>query len=246
MSELLKTHAVVLKKLDYGDTSRIIHFFTEDFGKISGILKGARSPKSKLGLVADTFNYVQIVLYKKDTRDVQLVSEVDLLNHFQNIKDDFNRIKYASAIIELLLNLTMENEQHQKMFMGTVRALELLNSITENPKLVFAKFFLFFIKEIGYEFRTSNCSICGKNIDNNSPKYFSYETGIICDECKIDRPLNMELNKELFNSLQCLRFKNNEIIFEDKNVEKIIWMLEKFLKYNIHEFKGLKSLELIY
>ena len=103
-------------------------------------------------------------MYKKENREVQLVSEVDLINHFAGIKDDFNRIKYASAIIELLLNLTVENEHHHKMFSGTVRALELINSASENPKLVFVKYFLFFIKEIGYEFQTNNCSVCGKEL----------------------------------------------------------------------------------
>ena len=245
MSELLKTQAIVLKKLDYGDTSRIIQFFTDDFGKISAMLKGARSPKSKLGLIVDTFNYVQIVMYKKDTRDVQLVSEVDLLNHFVNIKEDYTRIKFASALIELLSNMTVENEHHHKMFTGSVKALELMNDNNLNPKLIFAKYFLFFIKEIGYEFQLSNCSICGNNIPPTNPVAFNYETGILCSDYRQERLTNLELSKELFNLLQCLRIKNNEFVVDENNLDKIITLLEKFLKTNIHEFKGLKSLELI-
>ena len=244
MSELLKTRAIVLRKLDYGDTSRIIQFFTEDFGKISAILKGARSPKSKTGSMVNTFNYVEIVMYKKETREVQLVSQVELLNHFPNIKEEYSRIKFASAVIELLLNLTVENEHHHKMFLGSIRALELLNSAGQNPKLVFAKYFLFFVKEIGYEFQVDNCSICGKKIEAVKPVSFNYETGILCSDCRQDRLSNMELNKELFNSLQCLRLKNNDTKYEERNLDKIILLIEKFLKYNVNEFKGLKSLEL--
>ena len=54
----------------------------------------------------------------------------------------------------------------------------------------------------------------------------------------------MELNKELFNLLQCLRNKNNDVKYDEKNLDKIILLIEKFLKYNLNEFKGLKSLEL--
>jgi len=244
MSEIIKTRAIVLSKLNYGDTSRIIHFFTEDFGKISTILKGARSPKSKIGLMVDTLNYVQIVIYKKETREVQLVTQVDLLNHFPNIKEDYTRIKYATAIIELLLNLTVENEHHHKMFIGSVRALELLNSIEQIPKLVFAKYFLFFVKEIGYEFQIEKCSVCGNKIEPANPISFNYESGILCSSCRQDRLINMELNKELFNLLVCLNAKKNDIKYEEKNLDKIILLIEKFLKYNINEFMGLKSLEL--
>ena len=76
-------------------------------------------------------------------------------------------------------------------------------------------------------------------------KNYNYETGIFCDNCKIDGQISLELTKELFNSLRCLSFKNREMYFEDNSLDKIVRMLEKFLKNNIREFKGLKSLELI-
>ena len=141
MSELVKTEAIVLRKIDYGDTSRIIHFFTQDFGKLSAIVKGVRSPKSKIGSMLDTFNYVQIVIYKKETRDIQFVKEVELLKYFGIITEDMTRIQYASAIIELLFNLTVENEDHRKLFVGSVRALELINDLSRDPKLIFVKYF---------------------------------------------------------------------------------------------------------
>ena len=49
MSSIIKTRAFVLSKLDYGDTSKIANFYTEEFGRIAGIVKGARSPRSKIG-----------------------------------------------------------------------------------------------------------------------------------------------------------------------------------------------------
>lgn len=244
MSELIKTKAIVLKKLDYGDTSRILHLFTEDFGKISAILKGARSPKSKIGLSADSFNFIQIVLYKKETRDIQLIKDLDLIKHFTHINEDIDRIKFASAIIELLNNLTVENEQHIKLFNGTVRILELMNEVNNSPILLFAKYFLFFVKEIGYEFQINNCSICHNKINPELKVFYSFESGLLCSYCREDRLVNGEISKELFFLLTCLTSKKNNIVNNEKELEKIISLIEKFLKYNVHEFKGLKSLEL--
>jgi len=114
MSEIIKTDAIVLRKINFGDTSRIAQFYSYDYGKISAIIKGARTPKSKIGRMVDTLNLVQLIFYKKETRDLQLVKDVDLIKHYSHIKDDYERMKYASAVIELLSNLTLENEHNKK------------------------------------------------------------------------------------------------------------------------------------
>ncbi len=244
MSELVKTRAIVLRKINYGDTSKIAQFYTEEFGKLSAIIKGARSPKSKIGMIIDTFNLLQIVLYRKETRDVQLVSDADLLQHFSNIKEDFERLKFASAVIELLLNLTIEHDHNLRLFNGSVRILELLNDKEKNPKFYFAKYFLFFIKEIGYEFPTTHCSICKKELTSSSHVSYNYENGILCDECRKERLIHFDFTEELFNLLKCLSTKINNINYKEDDLNTIIRLLEKFIKYHINEFQGIKSLEL--
>ena len=82
MSEIIKTEAIVLSKLDYRDTSKIANLFTEDFGKISVIIKGARSPKSKTGKIVDPLNHIRIVYYNKESRDLQLISDAESINYF--------------------------------------------------------------------------------------------------------------------------------------------------------------------
>ncbi|HSP87123.1 MAG TPA: DNA repair protein RecO, partial [Ignavibacteriaceae bacterium] len=68
MSEIIKTEAVVLSKMDYRDSSNILSLYTKDFGKLSVIHKGARSPKSKKGFIAEPLNHLHIIIYKKDSR----------------------------------------------------------------------------------------------------------------------------------------------------------------------------------
>ena len=86
MSDIVKTEAVVLSKINYGDTSSIVSLYTESDGKISAIVKGGRTQKSKLGKIIDPLNHLQIIIYKKNSRDVQLLTSADLVSHFVNIK----------------------------------------------------------------------------------------------------------------------------------------------------------------
>jgi DNA repair protein RecO (recombination protein O) len=245
MSEIIKTDAVVLNKLDYGDTSKIAHLFTRDFGKMSVIVKGARSPKSKIGMIVDTINVIQVIIYKKETRDIQLIGSADLIKHFPTIKEDFERIKYATAVIELLLQLTVELDPHPRLFDGTVRIFEIMNNAEKNPKYYFAKYFLFFIKEIGYQFPITHCSVCNKELDDTMQINYNYDSGILCGECGKDRMSHFRFTKELFNLLQCLSSKNNNVRYSDRELDTLIMLLEKFLKYNIDEFKGLRSLKVL-
>lgn len=244
MSELTKTKAIVLRKINYGDTSKIAQFYTENFGKISAIIKGARSSKSRIGMMIDTFNLVQIILYKKETREVQIISDVDLIQHYINIKEDLNKLKYASAIVELLINLTIENDPNNRLFNGTIRIFELLNKQNYDPQLLFVKYFLFFMKEIGYEINPQFCSVCKRKLNPTKKNSFNYESGILCDMCREERLVHFDFTKELLILLQCLNSKIFDIKYKKDDLETIIKLLEKFIKYHINEFKGLKSLEL--
>ena len=85
MSIIEKTEGIILRKSDYGDSSSIITIYTRDFGKVSAILKGAKSPKSKYGASGDILNRVELVFYKKEGRQVQTISQIDLVKHYQNI-----------------------------------------------------------------------------------------------------------------------------------------------------------------
>ena len=85
MSQINKSNAFVLSKLDYGDTSSIASLFTQDYGKLSAIIKGGRNPKSKISLIIDPLNQIEVVFYSKDTRDMQIISSTSLINHYSHI-----------------------------------------------------------------------------------------------------------------------------------------------------------------
>ncbi len=244
MSEIIKTRAIVLRKIDFGDTSKIAQFYTENFGKTSAIIKGAKSPKSKIGMMIDTMNLLQLVMYRKESREVQMVSDVDLIRHHRNIRDDFEKYKYASAVIELLGNLTHENDHNSRLFEGTVRILALLDESKNKVIYLFVKYFFFFLKEIGYEFQLWYCNVCHREMQSGQQASYNYETGLMCVDCRKDRLSNFDFNEELFNLLLCLNSKINDVRYKEENLIFIIKMLEKFLTYNVHEFKGLKSIKI--
>lgn len=244
MAEIITTKVVVLKKLDYGDTSKIATFFSEDAGKISAIIKGAKSPKSKAGAIIDPLNLLEITYYNKPTRDIQVVTQADLILHPAKITEDLDATKFASAAIELLDKMVYSNQSFPIIYKAIDRYLRLLNDRQTDPAFLFAKFFMFFLKEIGYEPQLENCIHCRKSKKIDEVNHFNFELGMVCDQCSKDHLTSITFTRELFKLLNCLSHKNNELKYSTENLNKTLFFLEKYLMYHVPEFTGLKSLKM--
>ncbi len=245
MSKIIKNEAIIIRKTKFSDSSLIVQLYTKENGKISALIKGARSSKSKIGTKIDLINHVEVVIYNKEDKDLQLVTQVNLINHFPHLRDNLEKIKYATAICELILKLIPDQESNERIFRGTIRILKLIEKGVESENFYFAQYLLFFIKEIGYELSFENCSECGNKITDNSDNAFSFANGIICKNCNQDKILTFQFSKELFNLFKCLTSRNNFITHNNKYIQNIIFILEKFLIYHNVDFKGIKSLNIL-
>ena len=215
MSKIIKTEAVVLSKLNYGDSSSIVTLFTKEYGKLSAMLKGGRNPKSKLSLIVDPINYLEVIFYNNPSRDLQILTSADIKAHFPKIKDDLDKLKYAHSVIELVKNLSVEHEVNKKLFSGIIRILELMAEGKENPAVSFGRFFLFFLKELGYEFQLKN-------------NYLE----------------NITMNPELFHYFNCLKKNESPGVVNPAIINGAVTFLENYLKYHVSDFKGLQSLKM--
>jgi len=243
MSEIIKTEAVVLSKMNYGDTSMIASLFTEDLGRISVIVKGARSPKSKYGRIVDLINHLSVVLYKKESREVQLLSGADTIDHYPEIKNDLNRLKYAYSVAELVKNLLAEHEVNKRIFKGIIRIFNRLNSSAEPSEITFGRFFIFFLKEIGYELQVESCAICRKK-DFKTDCFYNFDKGLICGECTKSVANIYTINLELLRYLHCLKYDESIGSFNNLISQRAIIFMENHLKYHVSDFKGISSIKI--
>jgi len=243
MSEIVKTEAIVLSKMNYGDTSSIASLFTEDLGKISVIVKGARSPKSKYGKIVDPLNHLSVVLYKKESREIQLLSQADIVEHYPNIKIDLSKLGYAYGVVELVKNLLADREVNKRIFKGIIRILSNMNSGDEKPEITFGRFFIFLLKETGYDIQIDSCALCGKD-KLNGGLFYNFEKGLICGECKKSVVDNYDINLELLRYLNCLKTNESAAAFSNLITRKAINFMESHLKYHMPDFKGISSLKI--
>ncbi len=244
MSDIIKTEAVVLSKLNYGDTSSIVTLYTESDGKLSAIIKGGRGPKSKSGKIIDPLNHLQVIFYKKNTRDVQILSDANLISHFVNIKEDLDATKYSFAIIELVKNLTVENEANVKLFKGLIKILNMINDKKEASAFLYGRFLLFFLSELGFELSIDKCAICSKDVVANNTLGFDFNTGFVCSDCFVSHSGLENVSAELYELIFCLKTNRLAEKFSVDLMDKFNLLLERYLKFHVSDFKGIQSFQI--
>ncbi len=239
---LQKTDAVVLSKLDYSETSKIASFYSREFGRISGIIKGGRSSNSKIGRLIDPLNVVEIVLIQKDSRELQSITNASLVSYHKSIHSDFDSIKYASAVVELVRRFTPEHDTNHRLYSGIKRILERMESAVENPAISFYRFLVFFFDSCGFGMQLENCVECGEEIVNEGG-LFDIARGVVCRNCAKKNELFRELTTELYLTLISL-IKGKNVADDQALLRELHYLLNEYAKHHLHNYNGLRSLEL--
>lgn len=125
--DIIRTEAVVLRSLDYGETSQIVTLLTREMGKIGVMAKGARRPKSSFGATLQPMAYTQVVFYYKPTRNLQTLSESSHVESFHRLRRALKTITTGLRIVELVDALTEKEDPQPDVFSLTVRSLRRLN-----------------------------------------------------------------------------------------------------------------------
>ncbi len=126
--DIIRTEAVVLRSLDYGETSQIVTLFTREKGKVSVIAKGARKTKSKFGSTLQPMAYPEVVFYYKPTRTLHVISESSHVQAFHNLQRSLEKITIGLRIVGLVRALMEEEDAQPAVFNLIARTLRLLDA----------------------------------------------------------------------------------------------------------------------
>ncbi|MCS7154778.1 MAG: DNA repair protein RecO [Bacteroidota bacterium] len=118
-----KTDALVLRALDYGETSRIVTLYSRRFGKLTLMAKGARRPGSRLAACLEPLAYIEAVFYYRAGRELQYLSDCAFIRPMPRWGEDVERAALGSFLLEWLDRLTPEGEPNPMLFNWALRAL---------------------------------------------------------------------------------------------------------------------------
>ncbi|MEX0600083.1 MAG: DNA repair protein RecO [Rhodothermales bacterium] len=147
---IVRTEAIVLRSIDYGETSEIVTVFTRDMGKLTVMAKGARRPKSRFGSTLQPMSYTEVVFYYKETRGIQTLTESSHVRAFHGISRSLEGLSYGLRIVELVYALMQEEERNPIVFDLVLEILEELNRTATRLESLFHFFQLRLATVLGF------------------------------------------------------------------------------------------------
>jgi DNA repair protein RecO (recombination protein O) len=181
-----RSEVVVIRAVDFSETSRIVTFLSPDRGKLACMAAGVRRPKSPLAGMLDTFNRLEVVYYWKDGRGVQKLGEATLLDGFGALKADLEKGAYAAFPLEFAYKTAQENEPSRAIYDTLLSGLEGMCAWTGPARVHAAWQVLQLLRVAGFD-PDLNGEIEGKRSVG-----FSFDAGVTEPGQRADRSLLVE------------------------------------------------------
>ena len=201
----IKTDAIVLRVVEFSETSCIVTLFTRTLGKISTIAKGARRKKSPFEAALDLIAICRIVFLHKSSQSLDILTEAKLQRRFRSSAKDLDRFYTGMYLIELLNLMTDDADPHEDLFdeavlaIGLIDAAEVVDSGGDNDgdnlkgpggagasiKHALMNFEIRLLDLLGHLPMLTNCVDCGRPKTTISRVQFGLNRGgIICQNCR--------------------------------------------------------------
>jgi DNA repair protein RecO (recombination protein O) len=179
----LRTWAIVIKTLDYGESDRIITFYTADFGKITGIAKGAKRSRRRFSNALELFTLSRMMFFDKRESGLVRIEGCDIDNTFPGIREDVRKVAYGCYLVELLDEMSAERQANPELFTMVKTFLSLLND-AEVETQILRIFEVRLLSLLGYRPELIKCLRCNGTLQHCRHVNFSVKQGgLLCERC---------------------------------------------------------------
>jgi DNA repair protein RecO (recombination protein O) len=182
---VVRTEALLLKSIPFGETSRICRLFTRDRGVVPVIAKGVRRPRSRFGAALEPFRRLRVAYYEKSSREIQTLSQVELIEDHPEIVTSLERLDAAGAWLRFLRAVLPDGAPAEELYLV---AIEALSSLDSTPVDLTRRWETYYraaaALRLGIAPRLDGCSACERSLPNGDSLWFSIESGgLLCESC---------------------------------------------------------------
>jgi len=178
----LKTEAVVLRGIKYGEADRILHLYTPDRGRVSAIAKGVRRAKSRFGGRLEPFFRLNLVLYQGKS-DLLTVTSAETIAGHPRLREHGAAIDSAARACDAVSRLFGDGEPHPGVYHLLCNEIALLDRAPEKATRANALAFrLKLLLAAGFAPHLASCATCGQ--PEHLVGFSGAAGGVVCGACE--------------------------------------------------------------
>jgi DNA repair protein RecO (recombination protein O) len=126
MGRAVKTEAVVLRSMRYGEADRILHLYTPARGRVGAIAKGVRRARSRFGGRLEPFFRLRVELHE-GRGELLTVTGAQTVDAYARLREDASALDAAARACDAVGRLFETSEPHPGVFNLLCRKLALLD-----------------------------------------------------------------------------------------------------------------------
>ena len=231
---ITQTQALVLSSLKYGDTSKVVKFYTQSNGVKSFIAKGVYSKKNKTNALLNPLNSVELIFDNRSSSNLRFFKEIRQFDSYKTLYQSPQKMAIVLFLAEILNSVLQEEEGNNSMFQFISSAL--LNF--DEKQSDFSDFHLWFL------FNLTQYLGFYPHLDLKS-NYFDLKEGVSTDQ----KPTEVFISKQdlqLFEKLSQTEFSlQSENEFSQNQRKSILTTLLRYYELHTANFRQPKSLEVL-
>ncbi|HEX4145740.1 MAG TPA: DNA repair protein RecO [Pirellulales bacterium] len=200
-----KASALVLRLVDFSETSSVVTLFTREFGKVQALAKGGRRPKGPFESALDLLALCRIVFLRKSSDALDLLTEAKLERRFRPPAGSLSALYAGYYVAELLSKLTDNHDPHPELFDQADEALSALRAGADpGPRVL--RFELMALRLLGHLPSLDACADCGAAVPATAGRvpFGLAAGGVLCGTCRTGKKQIVSLSGAALEAMRTL------------------------------------------
>jgi DNA repair protein RecO (recombination protein O) len=195
-----ETEGIVLRTYDLRETSKIVVFYTREFGTLKGIAKGVRAKNKSFGNSLELFCHNYIAFYKSRNSSMHLLGKCEIKNFYTGIREDLLKTALATYWMEIIRELAESPDE--ELFEFLLNNLSYIENEDSIPPIIIPFLELNLLKLAGYGPVLDHCVNCKK--EPASSKFSPNLGGLLCPSCYSKDKIAIDVSTETISLMKFL------------------------------------------
>src|SRR5215468_8369642 len=122
------SESFVLRTYPFREADLIVSFFTRDEGKMRGVARRARKPKSPFGAGLERLSHVRMAYFQRENQDLASLNGCELIESQFDLGSDYGRGIALDFMTEAAEHLLPPHEPNEKFFRLMIAVLAYLRN----------------------------------------------------------------------------------------------------------------------
>jgi DNA repair protein RecO (recombination protein O) len=178
----LRTEAIVLRSIRYGEADRIVHVYTPGHGRLGAIAKGVRRARSRFGARLEPFLQVRMVLHQGRS-ELLTVTSADTVAARPALREHAETLDAAARACDAVARLFDAAAPHPEVFALLANHLTLLSEDVGHASAgTSLAFRMKLLLAAGIVPHLGSCAACGER--EHLHAFSPAAGGVVCSACE--------------------------------------------------------------